>query len=95
MTHTINDVPEQIWVELIISNNMFEIKVPNGKRTPLIAQAYEWTKDRDISRIRVVKPSAFEENSKKFQAILDDLNRNGSSEEHNYWRSIVIQHRNK
>jgi hypothetical protein len=90
MTSVFDQIPENIWIEMIISNNSFEMYVPANKRSERIAQAYMWTKQRDKTRIGEEAPVS-QENANQFKQILANLNKNGSSGEHNKWRSLAIK----
>jgi hypothetical protein len=88
---TIKEIPERIWIELVISDLRFKMFVPEDKRTPKIASAYLWSKMRDPYRMPRGDYISYDDN-KEFTEILEQLNETGGSEEHLKWRKILINH---
>ena len=86
---SVNDVPENIWVELILSDYGFEIFCPN--KTPRVKAAYEYIKGKIPMRVASLN-SDLVDGADDFKEILANLNKNGSSNEHNRWRKVVIDH---
>ena len=80
MTTVADEIPEHIWVELILTNGGYEIFVPRSRRTELINAAHEFTKKR------------YTVHDTHFKSVLASLNSNGSSKEHNSWRRQLNAH---
>ena len=65
--------------------------LPEGKKSdPLLSQAYRWCKGRDPLRMVADSDRVSADNELRFSRLLADLDANGSSEEHNLWRSRVV-----
>lgn len=84
----VDQVPEHIWIELILSDYMFEIYCPPVKRTEKINQAYNYMKNIRDHRQNIIKP----EWETEFAQTLSTMNKYGSSAEHNKWRRQVIKY---
>ena len=91
---SLNDIPEHIWIEMILSDLRFELYVPEAKKTNKIKAAYQWRKQGDVTRVRQYEASEDADLAKKldveFTNILAGMDKNGSSEEHKHWRTIAI-----
>lgn len=78
-----NQIPEHIWIELILTNNMYEMYVPKTKRTELIQAVDAFTKHQQTKH------------DTHFRIVQSALNKDGLSEEHKSFRIPLNAYLNK